>query len=316
MSHVWKQNIHINETIAAELIEKQQHFKVHIISFLDEGWDNVVYLVNETLIFRFPRRESAVFCMENEIALTPYIQKQVSFPLSASKWIGKPTKQYPYVYSGYRILPGKPLCEMRNTLIDDERFAIILATWLKELHAIPVTSEYMATIKGNHAWKTDINYRIKRCHENITQYAHYFAEAHFKKETLLAIINRLSQWYFDIEKNAFIHGDLYSRHIMVNLDTGLPSGLIDWGDVHIGHPGIDLLSGMIFTKKAFQVFLKIYGHIDEKTYQIMLMNAFCHSMSFLPYAFEENKISSKRWAIMMLQRVIEEINYKDLFPVH
>lgn len=307
MSHAWEQTIHINEVIASQLIEAQQDLKIQTISLLDQGWDNVVYCVNEKFIFRFPRREFGVVCMENEIALTPYIQQQVSFPLSASTWIGMPTEQYPYAYSGYRMLSGKPLCEASHTLIDDEFFAITLATWLKELHAIPVTEAHIANVKGDYEWKLNVAQRLTRCQENLEKYAHFFAEARFKKSVLLDSIHYLKQWHFDEVKRSFVHGDLYSRHIIVNPETLLPSGLIDWGDVHIGHPGVDLSSGMIFTKKALTTFLKAYGSLDEETKRIMLFNSFCHSISFLPYAFEQNKTSLKQWAIMVLQRAVEEI---------
>lgn len=307
MSHAWEQTIQINEVIASQLIEAQQHLKVHSISFLDQGWDNLVYCVNDELIFRFPRREFGVLCMENEIALTPYIQQHVSFPLSASTWIGTPTKQYPYAYSGYRMLSGKPLCEANHTLIDDEDFAITLATWLKELHAISVTETHIASVKGGYEWKLNVAHRLARCQENLEKYALFFAEARFKQNILLDTIHFLSQWHFDEMKHSFVHGDLYSRHIIVNPETLLPSGLIDWGDVHIGHPGVDLSSGMIFTKRAMANFLKAYGSLDEETKRIMLFNSFCHSVSFLPYAFEHNKTSLKQWAIMVLQRAIEEM---------
>ena len=38
---------------------------------LGAGWDNTVFLVNESFVFRFPRREIAVACMEAEIRVLP-----------------------------------------------------------------------------------------------------------------------------------------------------------------------------------------------------------------------------------------------------
>ncbi|MGL5741584.1 MAG: hypothetical protein ACRCXC_03035 [Legionella sp.] len=83
MTHAWNQSIDIDEQKAKLLIESQHPIPVATICVLDEGWDNVVYLVNETMIFRFPLREFELVCMENEISLLPYIASQVSFPLSA-----------------------------------------------------------------------------------------------------------------------------------------------------------------------------------------------------------------------------------------
>ena len=103
MTHAWHQFINIHEKLARKLIESQQHLAVNTIRLLDEGWDNLVYLVNESLIFRFPRREFGVMCMENEIMLLPFIASQVEFPLSTPKWIGHPIASYPYPFSGHHM---------------------------------------------------------------------------------------------------------------------------------------------------------------------------------------------------------------------
>jgi Ser/Thr protein kinase RdoA (MazF antagonist) len=36
-----------------------------------------------------------------------------------------------------------------------------------------------------------------------------------------------------------VHGDLYARHVLVD-ERGALSGVIDWGDIHLGDPAIDL----------------------------------------------------------------------------
>src|SRR5262245_48561352 len=117
MTYRWKQTIQINEVMAQELIEASHHLSVDTITLLDEGWNNVIYLVNNELIFRFPRRAEGVSCMENEIALLPHIAKYVSFPLSCPSWIGSPSDLYPYPFAGYRMITGKPLCDATSILV-------------------------------------------------------------------------------------------------------------------------------------------------------------------------------------------------------
>ena len=307
MSHAWKQTIHINEDIAAKLLKQQHHLEVDSILHLDSGWDNVVYLVNQNLIFRFPRREFGLACMHNEIALLPIIKAHVSFPLSAPDWIGTSSDLYPHAYAGYKMLPGIALCDAFDALIDDAQFAMILAGWIKALHSIPVNSEYMDLVEGEYEWKVDVSHRTAGCKNNLERYESYFLQAGFTKEALLEVITHLERLHFAPVKQAFVHGDLYSRHIMVDSNTHLPSGLIDWGDLHIGHPGIDLAAGMVLTDSALDVFLKTYGDIDQETQRIMTFHAFCHGMSFLPYAFEQNKASLKRWATLVLENAMKRI---------
>lgn len=308
MSHAWKQTININEEIATALITQQQHLPIDSIQLLDEGWDNVVYRVNDKLIFRFPRREFGVFCMENEIALLPFIARHVSFALTKPEWIGRPSDLYPYAYAGYRMISGLPLCEASNALIDNDHFAVILATWLKELHAIKVSQEHIAMIKGDYEWKLNVAHRIQSSNDNLLRYGHYFIQAGFRKKDLLDTIHQLSQLQFKAVKQSFVHGDLYSRHIIVDPASLLPTGLIDWGDIHIGHPAIDLASGMVLSKRAFKIFLDAYGSIDKESRAIMSFHAFCHGMSFLPYAFEQDKDDLKCWATLVLARAMQDIS--------
>jgi len=308
MTHAWQQSIDIDEDQAHKLIESQHHVAVNTIRLLDAGWDNVVYLVNNTLIFRFPRRELGVDCIKNEIALLPFLARQVSFPLSAPQYIGKSSPLYPYPFAGYTMLPGQPLCDVAYGLIHDKTFAITLATWLKELHSIRVTENYAALIKGDQTWRLNLKHRIARCEENLARYEPYFAEAGFDTPLLLDIIAILLKLNIIDTRQAYLHGDLYSRHIIANPATLLPVGLIDWGDLHIGSPGIDLAVSTIFSQEIYHIFLNAYDPaITYSLIHISLFHSFCHSMSFLPYAFEQNKESLKRWASMVLDRAIHEI---------
>jgi aminoglycoside phosphotransferase (APT) family kinase protein len=307
MTHRWKQTIIIDEKIAHEVIEAQFDLQVKNIKLVDSGWDNTVYLINEALIFRFPRREFALPCMTNEIAMLPYIAEQVTFPLSAPQWIGKPSEQYPYPFAGYPMLVGRSLCDVSESLIDNKVFAETLAIWLKELHHVSVRNSDLQLLKNTQDWHLDVAYRVKRCHENLAQYEDYFLEANFTIEQLHETIDKLSQLKINKYLQSYVHGDLYHRHIIVDPNTCMPTGIIDWGDVHISHPGIDLSVGMIFTHSAYEHFLNIYGDVDTETLAISYINGFAHAMSFLPYAYEQNKEPLKRWGRFQVMRAMEEI---------
>lgn len=307
MAHVWHQTIEINADTAKNLIESQHHLSINSIILLDEGWDNIVYLVNQELIFRFPRRELGVMCLKNEINLLPYIASRLTFPISNPQWIGSKCELYPYPFAGYRMLAGKPLCEATRDYINNVKFAKTLAKWLKELHSIPVLEEHVTVISGDQDWRLNHSHRIKSCRENLSHYQIFFEQAGFSLKNIERIIERLNQLNLHSQKKCYLHGDLYSRHIIVD-DSLLPVGLIDWGDVHIGPPGIDLAVGMIFTRDVLLNFLDAYG-VSQEDIQIMLFHSFCHSMSFLPYAYQQNKTSLKQWAQLVLNRVICELEH-------
>lgn len=306
MPHLWKKTIEIDSDLARRLIEQQCALTVNFIRLLDEGWDNTVFLVNNEFIFRFPHRPFGVKCMENEIALLPKIKNSLSFHISIPSYIGEPCDIFPYPFAGYRMVFGNPLCDASLSLIDDTAFAKTLAIWLKELHSIPANSIIHSTNDAAIPWQFNVPNRVKRCYENLEKYESYFAKANFQKNELIGIIEMIKTFSLVNTAQSILHGDLYCRHIIVD-EKCQPAGLIDFGDMFVGDPGIDLSAGMIFSQKSFSVFLETYADVDFKRMQLLLFHAFAHAMSFLPYAFEQGKSNLQRWGALELRRSINEL---------
>lgn len=86
----------------------------------------------------------------------------------------------------------------------------------------------------------------------------------------------------------------------------MPTGLIDWGDVHIGHPGIDLSICIIFDDASEKEFINSYGGIDDETMKVAIFRALCHSAMCLPYACQQNEPGFKAWTIAVFEREIEK----------
>ena len=309
MTHRWNQTIVINERIARECVEQQHNICVESIEKLEEGWDNIAYLINGSLLFRFPRREPGLDCMSNEIALLPFIAKNISFPISAPQWIGRPSDIYPYAYAGYPLLRGISITEATDTLINDNKIAETLASWIRELHQIPVTKEHEALLTSTSDWQLDFQHRGTRFIEHLPQYRPHFENAGFDTHQLLDICSELREWKFTKERRCFIHGDLYHRHILVDSRDLKPTGIIDWGDLQIGQPGIDLVTAFVFSPSSYEHFFNAYGNIDEETKRAFLFKAFFAFTSFLPYAFERNVPSFTHWSVMSLRRVLEVMDF-------
>ena len=67
-SEQWHADILITEELAKNCLQDQFPLlsPIKTIKCIGEGWDNKVFLVNEKIIFRFPRRKIAVELMERE----------------------------------------------------------------------------------------------------------------------------------------------------------------------------------------------------------------------------------------------------------
>lgn len=169
------------------------------------------------------------------------------------------------------MIRGRPLCDAIDELIDGAHFARTLANWLKELHSIPMNT-IIDSSNEDIPWQFNVERCVSRCYENLEKYSHYFEQAQFSKKVLIAVIEMIRT--FPIENNfqSILHGDLYCRHIIVD-DNLKPAGLIDFGDIFVGDPGIDLSVGMIFSEKALSIFLNSYGDVSSSRLKLLLFHA-------------------------------------------
>jgi aminoglycoside phosphotransferase (APT) family kinase protein len=84
---------------------------------------------------------------------------------------------------------------------------------------------------------------------------------------------------------ALVHGDLYVRHLLVDDEASL-CGVIDWGDLHIGHPAIDLAVAYGFLPPAARpTFLRAYGkRVPAPTWWLARFRAVYSALAILNYS--------------------------------
>lgn len=305
MSHRWDQTINITPEIATTLLSSQFNVTVDEISVLGEGFDNIAFLVNHSLVFRFPRRELGVMCIENEMMLLPYLADKLSFPFSHPTFIGAPSDLYPFPFAGYPLLSGVPLSQAASHPISEISFAKQLGQWLNELHALPVLKEHVDMIKGDQTWRLNLKQRKEVLLNNIKQYEQIYVEADFSSDILINTFHHFHEKQFLHDKECYLHGDLYAKHVLVD-KAGSLNGLIDWGDTHIGHPAIDLSVGiMIFSDNALEHFFSSYGNINDNMIQTAVFRAFCHGFAALPYFTLIQDVKGAAWTRAALQKALQ-----------
>lgn len=308
MKHMWDKTTQVPEELVRALLSRQfpsQFKSVQNIQWLGQGFDNTAYLIDQQFVFRFPHRQEALHCMENEILILPYLAQQLSFKISAPTFIGHPDGDYPYPFSGYPALSGELLSHYQAPCVNDPHFARTLGLWLRELHGLPVLDEHRVGIKGKQDWRLDIPNRTHRVAELTAQYSAYFKEQGFDIQKLNALMQGFKNRDIQGGKSCYLHGDLYAKHIVVDSD-GNSSGLIDWGDVHIGHPAIDISVGiMIFTESALTHFLHAYQDINPHTMKMAAFRALCHAISALCYFAQMQESTTLEWTKAALTNTID-----------
>ena len=191
------------------------------------------------------------------------IHSIVNLEVPNPTYIGKPSNDYPYSFHGYSIIKGKSGCHANLTLEERISSITLLAKFLKTLHSI---SEYQAIKVGAKPQvfdrtKTDkvIEALNERVNKIITRDIDLINKSVFQYEMSIAKGINLSP------NKVLVHGDLYCRHLMFH--EGQLTGVIDWGDVGINSPAVDL--AVIFSfypQSARHTFLSIYGTVDSQTW--------------------------------------------------
>jgi aminoglycoside 2''-phosphotransferase len=199
----------------------------------DDGLVNDVLIVNEELVFRFARDESARRTLQREAGLLAFVRPRVSL-------------QVPEVIAQqedcivYRFIPGVPLDRQR--LLAQEastRGALLeqLGIFLHQLHSL--SSE---TIMGPVETSLPMEEEYQRLFEAV------------ERELLPSMMVWARDWARELFRPAMdgsldltyapvtIHGDLAPYHLCFDATTRRLNGIIDFGNAGPGDPGLDLAS--------------------------------------------------------------------------
>ena len=100
-----------------------------------------------------------------------------------------------------------------------------------------------------------------------------------------------------------VHGDFDGRHLIVDED-GLVTGVIDWGDIHLGNPAVDLaIAHTFFPAPVRAAFLSAYGPIPDDTWCAARFRAVHNTLHVLDWAVQTGKVATQRSARLWLRHI-------------
>ncbi|MWV42010.1 phosphotransferase [Paenibacillus sp. HJL G12] len=261
-TNLWDAEWDVSEELASALIHGQfPQLASKRIKRLDHGWDNTVYLAGNEFVFRFPRRGVAVSLLEMEGRLLPMLADKINIPYSKPVFYGEGNEEYPSPFLGYTYLPGKfPL-----GLSDEQRClsVTVLAQFLKSLHAFPIQVAEQNGAPRDHRNLTDIASRKAKMLTFLED-----LKPHLQEDEYCLIEDYIHQLTLTEVRSqeVFLHGDLHFKNMLVD-EFGHIAGIIDWGDMNIGHPACDLSVAYSFLPpSARSDFFKEYGEVDKETH--------------------------------------------------
>ncbi|GAB6930292.1 aminoglycoside phosphotransferase family protein [Paenibacillus sp. JCM 10914] len=265
----WDADWTINDKLVEHLISTQFPRLTSLpVCLIGSGWDNMVYQVGDDYVFRFPRRKAAIPLLEKESLILPKLDAFITLPYAKPLFFGNETADYPSPFLGYTYLSGTfPI-----GLSDEVRVRSTgkLAHFLKTLHTYPTNTAAQAGLLHDQRNLLDLTRRKERMYGFLTSLGSCLSAADrleiesFLEEITLDRVN---------PKHVLLHGDLHFKNILVDHD-GIIYGVIDWGDVQIGHPACDLSIAYSFLPPAArQQFFDTYGTVDAQTHLLARMMA-------------------------------------------
>ncbi len=226
----------------------------------DEGQYNDILIVNDDLIFRFPRHDEGIERLEREIALLNRIRPFVTLPVPEPTHDAFTPRAVGQVFAGYRMLPGEPLWRETVAAITDpaivRRIASQLATFLRALHGIP--TDHVTNVLPATDWRqlwVDLEEEIR-----IALFPHLPATAQGQ------IAARFAAFLDDPGNFAFtqtvIHGDFGSGNLLWDAHTGAMTAVIDFASATLGDPALDVAALLTYGEPFVRQGLAAYPAME------------------------------------------------------
>lgn len=205
----------------------------------NSGWDNRSFRLGEDYLVRLPSAAAYAGQVAKEQEWLPVLAPHVPVAIPKPVAKGEPGQGYPYHWSVYRWLPGRPAASAR--IADRIQFAGQLAAFLRAFQRIDVAG---APPPGDENFHRGGPLTV------------YDAEAREAIDRLGPDVNKakaLSIW----ERGArttwngppvWVHGDFAAGNLLI--DDGRLSAVIDFGQLCAGDPACDFVIAWTFLSET------------------------------------------------------------------
>lgn len=269
----------------------QIKWKKHRI--LTHGFDHIIIVLDEKIIFRFPKDKKYKSAFENEIQLLHYLKKKVRVGIPEYNYISKDKS-----IAGYDMVGGRELTLSRFRKLsasEKDTIAKQLAEFISTLHTTPKSTIAKYNVQTENQ---EINYK------NLIRDVKKLLFPRLRKQDIQAIeeyFAKLKDALGHNYSNALVHNDLVPAHILWD-SKNKQINIIDFSDRAFGDPAIDF-SGLFEygTKFAEKVFNLYSGKKDKQMlkrsqlyFKRIPLSIMKNSMQGRPVSFERGYSKFKK----------------------
>lgn len=215
------------DVVRALLREEFPEFEESSITLVESGWDNLVAVVDDEVVFRFPRDRDGVPSMRRELLLLPELA-DIPFEVPEYRYVssGDP------FFAGYRMIPGKPLSSagsLSDSLLGD---MVRLLNYLRSVDFSIIDGTGL-TIYDPDSWQSRQKDLLNNFRSKLSGMLgeEIFSEMSGRLENALSEIPETSM--------SLVHGDLYRGNVIISEDCMNIRGVIDWQDAFLGDKAMD-----------------------------------------------------------------------------
>lgn len=227
--------------------------------FEHDGQFNDLLVVNESLIFRFPRYPEYIPALVTEVRILQTVHGRLPLPTPNPLYFNLEPAEAGRVFMGYPMLPGKPLWRETMATIGDEaiikRLAGQLADFLYQLHAIPVDHLGLPVQDGRDEWA--------QMYRDFRQYLFAFMRPDAQEWIRHHFESYLDTPALHVYTPTLRHGDCGSSNILHDPEQGIVTGILDFGFAGLGDPAIDVAAVSTYGQPFLTHFIRAYPDLDE-----------------------------------------------------
>lgn len=289
---VWEPEHVVDEPLARRLLGQFPELSAEGLRPLAYGWDYTIWVVDERLAFRFPRREIVVAGTEREIAVLPNLAPLLPVAVPEPLYVGRPSDVYPWPFFGSRLLPGQETSDAALDAEDRLAIALELAGFLRTLHGVELDEPLPLDISR----RADMSARVPQARETLAAISGLW-----RAPSSVASILDEAQGLPPAELNSVVHGDLHFRQVLV--DGRRVTGVVDWVDVCRSDPAIDVSLLWSFLEPSQRpAFIEAYGDLTEEQLLRARVLALNLCAALAGHAHAEGLIAVEREALAGLDR--------------
>lgn len=239
--------------------------------------NNEILIVNEEVVFRFPRHQENAAAVLREAAVLRTLRGRLSIPIPEPVYIATDPDKGSGIFFGYCMLPGQPLSktplDIHQILLDENRFRQVvsqMANFIRELHSIPPDS------LGVDLPRSDTREDIEQLYSEVRK-----GLFNYMRPDAVEWVKRIFDNYLPDNTNfeykpAVRHGNLTGSNILFDPATGAVSGVLDFSSLALGDPAMDV-AGLASVSEPFFSFLY---ELDPDQIGPMMRRAQFHKSTF------------------------------------